>query len=213
MDAPPEAFPATLESSRPEASDVADQELVHRAKQGDRGAFDQLMLRHQQGIISLAYRMLGNYDEAVELAQEAFFRMWRGLPCFREEAAFRTWAYQITLNLARHRRRWHARHRTARTVSLDAPAGAEEDDPPASSVPDPAPGPREEAGRSEIQEAVRRAVAQLPVPLRTVTVLRDIQGLPYEQIAEISEERIGTIKSRLHRARAILKTRLAQVTR
>jgi RNA polymerase sigma-70 factor (ECF subfamily) len=198
------------EQSAPEA--LTDQDLVRKAKEGDRGAFDRLMERHQGKIITVAYRMLGNYEDAIEVAQEAFLRMYRGLPRFREEAAFRTWAYQITLNLARHRRRWYARHRIAQTVSLDAPVSNDGDDPVYERIQDPASSPREEVGRAELREAVSRAVARLPLPWRTVVVLRDIQGLPYEEIAGICRERVGTVKSRLHRARQMLRDLLRGVT-
>ena len=198
------------ETSASEA--FTDQELVGRAKEGNRNAFDQLMERHQREIITVAYRMLGNYEDAIEVAQEVFLRMYRGLPRFREEATFRTWAYQITLNLARHRRLWYARHRVAQTISLDAPVSDEGDDPVYEKIQDPAPTPREEADRAELREAVSGAVGQLPLPLRTVVVLRDTQGLPYEEIARICRENIGTVKSRLHRAREMLRELLRGVT-
>ncbi len=210
MDAPPEDCPTGAGPAQTLATEETDADLVHRAKQGDRAAFDRLMLRYQQEIISVAYRMLGNYEEAIDVSQEAFLRMWRGLPRFRQEAAFRSWAYQITLNLARHRRRWHARHRTARTVSLDVPANDGED-PVHERIQDCAPNPREEAGRAELQAKVQQAIARLPVPLRTAVVLRDIQGLPYDQIAGICKEQIGTVKSRLHRGRTMLRKLLEGV--
>ena len=188
----------------PQASPT-DGELVQRAKQGDRSAFDRLMERYEREVVSVAYRMLGHYDDAVDLAQEAFLRAYRGLARFRQEATFRTWVYQITLNLARHRRRWYARHHIARTVSLEAPVTDLEDDPVADRIPTKNPGPREEVSAREFQEAVRRALDRLPLAFKTVVVLRDIRGLPYEEIALVCGERIGTVKSRLHRARAMLR--------
>ncbi len=189
---------------------VSDGELVRRAKAGDKGAFDTLMERYEREVVTVAYRMLGRHEDALDLAQDAFTRAWRSLSAFREEAAFRTWLYRITLNLILHRRRWYARHRVSLTVSLDEPADPEgEEDPPSAQIADPAPGPREEAARSELRSKILEALEQLPVPFRTVVVLRDMRGLSYEEIAEICGGRVGTIKSRLHRARAMLRGRLA----
>jgi len=167
-------------------------------------------------VLGLAFRMLGQYEEAVDLAQEAFLRMWRGIPQFREEASFRTWAFQITLNLARHRRRWYARHRTAKTVSLEAPMSGEEDPEEgglalAERMADCSPNPRDQVVRRELRATLHGAIARLPVPFRTAVVLRDIQGLPYEEIAAIVGEPIGTVRSRLHRARAMLQAALREV--
>jgi len=188
-----------------------DAELIARCKTGERSAFDLLMERYQGEIVGLSFQLLGYREEAVELAQEAFFRAWQGLPKFREEAAFRTWLYQITINLARNRRRWYARHKTAKTVSLDAPMRADaESGSMLEQVADPAQNPGEVAARTEQIEAVRRGIDQLQEPFRTVLLLRDIQGLPYEEVAETIRQPIGTVRSRLHRARKMLKTTLDQ---
>ena len=187
-----------------------DGELVRRAKQGEKLAFDELMQRYQQEVITVAFRMLDHHEEALELAQEAFFRAYRGLPRFREEAAFRTWLYQIVLNLCRHRRRWYARHRVGQTLSLDAPVGEEESDPISDRIPDPGAGPREEAAQRQIQETVRRALARLPAPFKTVLILREIEGLSYEEVAAVCKEPIGTVRSRLHRARVMLRDKLTE---
>ncbi len=189
---------------------ASPEELVRRAKQGDRMAFDELMEKYQREVITVAFRMLGQYEDSLEVAQEAFFRAYRGLSRFREEAAFRTWLYQIVLNLCRHRRRWYARHRVGQTISLDAPLEAEGSDTMADRVADPSVGPREEATRREIQETIRRALEQLPVPFKTILVLRDIEGLSYEEISAICKEPVGTVKSRLHRARAMLRAKLTE---
>ena len=188
---------------------ISDGELVRRAKEGDKSAFDAIMQRYEREVITVAYRMLGQYEDAVELAQDAFCRAYRALPGFREEAAFRTWLYRITLNLVLHRRRWYARHRVSQTVSMDEPADpAGEEDPMGQRIADPAPGPREEAAQSELRAKISAALEQLPALFRTVVVLRDVKGLSYEEVAGICGERVGTVKSRLHRARAMLRERL-----
>ncbi len=187
-----------------------DGEWVAKAKQGDRAAFDALMQRYQQEVIALAFRMLGDREDAVDLAQETFLRAWKGLPHFRQEAAFRSWLYQIALNLARNRRRWYARHRVSQTVSLEASGSGEEEDPPlAERIADQSPDPRELAARAETQAKLVMALDQLPQPLKEVVILRDVEGISYEEITEILRERIGTVKSRLHRARAILRSLFA----
>ncbi len=183
----------------------SDQELVRRAKRGDRAAFDFLMERYQREVITVAHRMLGNFEDALDVAQEAFFRVYRGLSGFREEAAFRTWLYQITLNLSRHRRRWYARHRVGQTVSIDEPESEETDDPIAERLPGRSPDPREQYAHRELREKIAQALEKLPEPLRAVVILRDIQGLAYEEIAAACREQVGTVKSRLHRGRAMLR--------
>ena len=188
---------------------VSDGELVRRAKAGDKSAFDALMERYEREVITVAYRMLGRHEDAVDLAQDTFTRAWRSLSVFREEAAFRTWLYRIALNLVLNRRRWYARHRVSLTVSLDEPADPEgEGDPLSAQMADPAPGPRENAAQSELRSKILAALEQLPVSFRTVVVLRDMKGLSYEEISKICGERAGTVKSRLHRARALLRERL-----
>lgn len=195
-------------------SHPSDAELVDRARAGERFAFDLLMQRHEREVITVAYRMLGQYEDALELSQEAFLRAYRGLPTFRQEASFRTWLYQITLNLSRHRRRWYARHRVGQTVPLDAPAGDDpEGDTLAQKIADRAAGPREEAARSELRGKIQAALGRLPDPFRSVVVLRDMEGMAYEEIAEICREPVGTVKSRLHRARAMLRAALGGASR
>lgn len=188
-----------------------DAERVRQAREGSREAFDGLMVRYQSRIIGLAARMLGNTDEAVDVAQEAFLRAYRGLAGFRGEASFRTWLYGITLNLVRHRRRWHARHRTSCTVSIEFPLGEEDPDAAGETIADPAPDPREKAGARELGGKIAEALEKLPAPLKEVVVLRDMQGFSYEEIAGICGEREGTVKSRLHRGRRILQDLLKGV--
>lgn len=189
----------------------ADAELVGRAKKGDRLAFDELMGRYEREIIAVAYRMLGNNEDAVDCAQETFFRAYRGLPQFRQEASFRTWLYQIALNLARHRRRWYARHRISQTVSLDEPIGEEESDLVGEQIPDAGPTPRDESARVELRKTLLDALSGLPDSMKTIVVLRDMNELPYEEIAHICGESLGTVKSRLHRARGMLREKLKSV--
>ena len=171
-----------------------------------------LMQRYEREMIGLAYRMLGHREDALELAQEVFFRAWRGLPAFREEATFRTWIYQIALNLARHKRRWHVRHRTSQMVSLDAPVGEEEETPLIEQISDPAPDARRQVEQGELGWKISEAVARLPSELKTVVLLRDMNGLPYEEIAGICRQPVGTVKSRLHHGRVMLRELLRGIS-
>jgi len=186
----------------------SDDELVRRVKEGERKAFDLLMERYERRITAVSYQMLGSSEEAKDLAQEAFLRIWRGIPNFRGEASFLSWAYQITMNLARHRRRWYARHRVSKTISLDAPIKEGEEDPVSERIADPGPDPRQKAASSDELASLQQAVGELPLPFKSVLVLRDIQGLAYEEVAKVFGEQIGTIKSRLHRARLMLRKAL-----
>ncbi len=194
-------------------AETDDKELVQLAQQGDRGAFDALMLKYQGQIIGLAYRMLDNMDEAADIAQEAFFRAYRGLSGFRREAAFRTWLYGITINLVRHKRRWHSRHRTSQTFSITLSEEEGLESSAVEEIPDPAPDPRRRAAVGEANARVSEALGRLPASLRTVVLLRDVNGLPYEEIAQICKENIGTVKSRLHRGRGMLREMLGGMER
>ncbi|MCM8795023.1 MAG: sigma-70 family RNA polymerase sigma factor [Candidatus Omnitrophica bacterium] len=190
----------------PELSTLTDGELVRKAQAGEETAFDELMVRYEGQIIGLAYRMLGHYHDSVEVAQEAFYRVYRGLAGFRREASFRTWLYGITLNLVRHKRRWHIRHRTGRTVPLEMVIRKDEEgDSWEREIADPKADPRQEVERSQLQEEILQALEHLPGSVKTVVILRDIQDVPYEEIARLTKEPVGTVKSRLHRGRAMLR--------
>lgn len=188
----------------------SDTELVAQARAGERDAFDQLMQRYEREMIGVAYRMLGHSEDAVDLAQEVFLRAWRGLGQFRGEASFRSWLYRIALNLARNKRRWYARHQISTTVSLSpSEEETEEGDPaPIEPIADPSIDPRAEAQARQFQEAVRQALEKLPAEFQETVVLRDIQGLSYEEIAQATGQAVGTVRSRLSRGRHLLREAL-----
>ena len=189
---------------------MSDAELVEQARAGDRQAFDQLMQRYEREMIGVAYRMLGHSEDAVDLAQEVFLRAWLGLGQFRGEASFRSWLYRIALNLARNKRRWYARHRIASMVSLSPSDEETEEGDPAPVVPiaDPSTDPRAEAQASQFQEAVRQALEKLPAEFRETVILRDIQQLSYEEVAQATGQPVGTVRSRLSRGRHLLREAL-----
>ena len=179
---------------------MQDELLIRRAQSGDEGAFEQLLLAHQKSVYNLCLRMAGNPDDALDLSQEAFIRAWRALGQYQFDAAFSTWLFRLTSNvcidfLRRQKRQQHM----SLTVTDDDEPGEE------FTVPDPAPGPEEQAVHNERRQAVARAMAALPEDYRAVMQLRAVEALSYEQIAEILDIKVGTVKSRLARARAQLR--------
>jgi RNA polymerase sigma-70 factor (ECF subfamily) len=181
-----------------------DSALVTQCQEGDLAAFDALVLRHQQEVFAVALRMLGDRDEAEDVAQDAFVRAYQGIRSFRREAKLSTWLVSITMNLCRNRRRWWARRRRLIAGSLDDPVEREEGTR-AQTIADPSPTPADTAQRREQQRQLLAALQLLSEGERMVIVLRDIQGRSYEEIAEILRCRVGTVKSRLNRARLQLR--------
>jgi RNA polymerase sigma-70 factor, ECF subfamily len=188
----------------------ADTALVSRLKAGERAAFEELIADYQALIYGLALRLLGDPEEARDVAQETFLKAYRYIGSFRGECGLKTWLYRMTVNQASNHRRWWQRRRRRDTVSLDAPIG--EDDATI--------GDRIEAsGRSPEQVALRRerqrlllvALESLKHDYRVAVVLRDIEELTYEEIAEAAGVPVGTVKSRLARGREELRKRLQEM--
>ena len=192
--------------SYPLGAGDADAGLVDQIQQGDGAAFEELVRRHQQMVYAVTCRMLGDPDEAQDAAQDAFVRAYRSIGGFRRDAKLSTWLVAITLNVCRNRRRWWARRRRVIAGSLDAMA--DDPDAPALEPADPAPGPASQAQARERQRALTAALQMLDAPSRAVVVLRDVQGFAYEEIARMLGCRLGTVKSRLSRARLQLRALL-----
>jgi RNA polymerase sigma-70 factor (ECF subfamily) len=170
--------------------------FLDRLRAGDAPAFEDLVMTYQHRVFGVALRMLGNRAEAEEVAQEAFVRAHRALGEFRGDAKLSTWLYAITSRLCLNRlasgeRRMARQGEDALLRLSDA-------------------GPRPDAAleRRELEAALGRAIADLPEDRRIVVVLRDLEGLSYEEIAQVLELELGTVRSRLHRARAELKEKL-----
>jgi RNA polymerase sigma-70 factor (ECF subfamily) len=170
--------------------------LVERVRAGEPRAFEMLVRSHQHRVFGVAARMLGNAAEAEEVAQEVFLRVHRAIADFRGEAKLSTWLYAITSRLCLSRLGGGER-RVAREgeEALTRLASGEAD--PAAALE-----------RSELEGALHRAIAELPEDRRVVVVLRDLEGLAYEEIAAALELPLGTVRSRLHRARMDLKDKL-----
>ncbi|MBI3996724.1 MAG: sigma-70 family RNA polymerase sigma factor [Candidatus Omnitrophica bacterium] len=189
------------------SADAREAALIAQAQGGDLAAFDQLVLQHQQAVFAVAMRMLGDRDEAQDVAQDVFVRAYRAFGAFRREAKLSTWLISITMNLCRNRRRWWARRKRVIVASLDDPIETEEGTL-AQEIADPAPSPAHAAQQSEQRRQLMASLQLLNEADRTVIVLRDIQGYAYEEIAQILGCRLGTVKSRINRARLQLRALL-----
>lgn len=166
------------------------------------------MKRHRDSVFNLCYRLLGDYEDAGDAAQEAFIKAYRGLKGFRFEAAFSTWMYRIAVNGCTNRLHSKAHRQKSRTVALDnpGPGGGQ-----AYRLENGSPGPAAQLERKERAALVQEAVDALAPDQKTVVTLRDIQGLSYEEISGITGLALGTVKSKIARARAELRGRLRGV--
>lgn len=185
-----------------------DRELVARAQGGEEEAFEELVRRHEGEVYRLCRRLLGLREDAMDAAQETFVRVFRGLARFRGEAKFRTWVYGIALNVCRNVATSAPRRAAARSTSLAAPPGEEAG---AVELPDERPNPEREARGRELGRALEAALAELSWEHRQVILLREMEGLSCEEVAAVLGCRLGTVKSRLARARGALLARLAGV--
>ena len=175
-----------------------DRAAVEDARAGDGGAFEVLVLRHQARIVNYASAIVHDAGAAEDVAQETFVRAWRGLARFRGESAFKTWLYRIATNVARTHLDRRGRQARIGDRSLD-----DETEPlQAGDVPSPAPDAETSLVR---REAIDRALAELPEELRVALVLRDVEGLDYKEIAGVTGAPIGTVESRIFRARRRLR--------
>jgi RNA polymerase sigma-70 factor, ECF subfamily len=186
----------------------ADADLVSAAQTGDVHAFEELVRRHQKRMLNIAYRMIGNYEDACETVQETFLSAYRSLKRFRKEAAFSTWLGKICLNHARNRlmqTRSRSRHEVQ---TLDEKREAEESSASVRETPSDRLSVIEQMERKELEEKLQECMNRLDDDYREVIVLRDIQGFSYEEIGDILKIADGTVKSRLFRARDALKESL-----
>jgi len=184
--------------------------VIQQLKAGSEDAFAWLISRYQQPLYSLIYRVLPNPGDAADVTQEVFVKVFRGISRFQGEASLRTWIYRIALHEALNQRRWWSRHgKHEITIEHDASSGEEQYPALADTLVDHHESPFEAAAHAEMASQVEAALRLVPEPFRTVVVLRDIEGFGYEEIAEILNANLGTVKSRLMRGRAHLKSRLA----
>jgi RNA polymerase sigma-70 factor, ECF subfamily len=187
--------------------DSREAALIERCASGDETACAELVSAHQRMVYNLSLHLLGDRDEALDLSQEVFFSVFRTIKNFRGQSALKTWIYRIVINQARNRQRWWRRRHKADQVSLDQHVAAHGDlrQPGDHTAPDRA------YARKQLAERLWSALDHLPFDQRTVVVLREIDGFSYEEIADSLGVAIGTVKSRLTRARQTLRDELREV--
>jgi len=189
-------------------SDVAGDELslVQRCAAGDEEASAELVGAHQRMVYQLALHLLGDHNEALDLSQEVFLRVFRTIRSFRGQSTLRTWIYRIVVNQASNRQRWWRRRRRAQQVSFEQHVEAHGELPGLRRLD----SPEVVLGQKELAGRIQTALDHLPFDQRTAIVLREIDGLSYEEIAFSLNVAIGTVKSRLARAREQLRAELRQ---
>lgn len=183
-------------------ADLPDEELVRRAQGGDRFAFSQLVKRYQDRIYGLCMRWLGDPQVAEELAQDIFVAVFRSLGTFRGDARFSTWLHRVAVNHCKNRRLYRRRRAWNRHEPLEGNRGP--DERPRQLSDDRVPSTDRGAEQRQAGRIVQEALAELEEDHRQVLILRDIQDLDYQEIAEILDLPRGTVKSRIHRARSQL---------
>jgi RNA polymerase sigma-70 factor, ECF subfamily len=182
--------------------------FVDRLQVGSDEAFETLIHLYQAPIYNVAFRILGDASEASDAVQETFMKIFKGIKTFRGESGLKTWIYRIAISESLNRQRWWKRWRRHAPVSIDdtAPNGAR-----LVEVTDSGPTPESACVRMEMEREVQRALNGLSFEHRVAVVLRDIEGLSYEEISETLGLSLGTVKSRLWRARSEMKTKLESV--
>lgn len=188
--------------------DKSDAEWVKRVQSGETEAYEVLVRRHQNRIFGLLFRWLGDYDDAADAAQDVFLAAFRGIGNFRGEAAFGTWLYRIATNHAKNRRKQMAA-RQQRTVPLETTDSHGENPGPAATLAAPDPNPAQALEQRERERWVQQALNSLDVDEALVILMKDFQGMSYDEMAQVLQVPRGTVKSRLHRARQALKEKLA----
>jgi len=185
---------------------ISETPFLEKLKAGDPLAFDQLVNRYSADIYALLVRLTGDQEEAEDLTQETFLRALRSIGNFRGDAGIKTWLFRIAINESRNRRRWWKRRRRDVTISLEAESEtlglSERIASPSSENPESA------AINNELGQALQKALRELPQNFREVVILRDIEGLTYEEIAAALKTNVGTIKSRIARGRDELRRKL-----
>jgi RNA polymerase sigma-70 factor, ECF subfamily len=189
------------------SSDTGDLELVQRVQRGDKLAFDLLVKKYQHKVVKLVARYLRNSADAEDVAQEAFIKAYRALPQFRGDSAFYTWLYRIAINTAKNA--LVSRDRNPVEFDLDL-QNVEESHTLQARLADPD-TPESLLATEEIRETVNRAIEALPEDLRTAIVLRELEGLSYEDIAQAMDCPVGTVRSRIFRAREAIDRKLSGV--
>jgi RNA polymerase sigma-70 factor (ECF subfamily) len=187
-----------------------DLEYVSRCKKGDVDAFEVLVRRHERRMFNMAYRLIGDYDEAGECVQDAFISAYKNIKGFKGESLFATWLYAICLNHARNRRKQLKQRRYREGRSLADPIRTAEGEM-AADPPSREPSALDRLEARDVQRKVQESINALEAEFREVIVLRDIQGFSYEEISAMLKKPVGTVKSRLFRAREAMRASLKNI--
>jgi len=190
------------------SNEATDLELVKRVQKGDKGAFDLLVLKYEHKIVNLVMRYVRDPEIALDISQEAFIKAYRALPRFRGDSAFYTWLYRIAVNTAKNHLASQRRRPMETELDLQDPEHyglhaklQETDTPEAISL------------SRELQEILERAIHALPEDLRTAIILRELDGMSYEEIAETMDCPVGTVRSRIFRARDAIGKKIGTLIR
>ena len=186
----------------------SDKALVKRVQKGDKGAFDMLVLKYQHKIVNLVMRYVRDPELALDITQEAFIKAYRALPRFRGDSAFYTWMYRIAVNTAKNH--LAAQRRRPMDIELDLQDPEQYDLHAKLKETDT---PEGVTLSSELKETIERAIAALPEDLRTAIILRELEGMSYEEIAQTMECPVGTVRSRIFRARDAIGKKVGPLTR
>jgi RNA polymerase sigma-70 factor (ECF subfamily) len=184
-----------------------DARILRGLRAGIEEAYEELIARFQQPVYSMVYRLLDNQSDAADVVQDVFLKVFRNVHSFRGQSSLRTWIYRIAVNEAHNHRRWFSRH-CRREVPLEY--GSDDDTPRFDVAADPGPSPYHLAVHRENRTLIEQALTRVKPAFRTVVVLRDIENLSYEEIAEILQLSLGTVKSRILRGREALRLELTQ---
>ncbi|NCF52221.1 RNA polymerase sigma factor RpoE [Gammaproteobacteria bacterium] len=190
------------------SNESTDKELVKRVQKGDKGAFDLLVLKYEHKIVNLVMRYVRDPEQALDIAQEAFIKAYRALPRFRGDSAFYTWLYRIAVNTAKNYLAAQRRRPTDIELDLQDPeqyglhAKLKETDTPEAV-----------ALSQELQDTLEHAIEALPDDLRTAIILRELDGMSYEEIAQTMDCPVGTVRSRIFRARDAISKKVGTLIR
>jgi len=188
------------------SQEVTDQQLVERVQRGDKHAFDLLVLKYQHKIVGLVGRYLRDQSEVQDVTQEAFIKAYRALPRFRGDSQFYTWLYRIAINTAKNY--LVSRSRRPPDTDIDVTEGEFQDN---SAVLRDIENPENALASEQLEEVIYQAIEDLPEELKVAVTLREFEGLSYEEIAEVMECPVGTVRSRIFRARESIEKKIADI--
>src|SRR5580692_5353070 len=186
--------------------------IVADLKAGSEEAYAWLIGEFQRPVYGLVYRMVSDPADAADVTQDVFLKVFRGMKSFHGESSLKTWIYRIALHEAANRKRWWFRHK-AQETPIEPPEGAVGNETMQDALTDRSESPFDSVAHREVQQRVDAELRQVPEPYRTTLILRDLEDMSYEEIAEVLQISLGTVKSRLTRGRHALRQRLAPYVR